>query len=249
MIWSDKKLYSELDFFIETRLWTSNKIMGEFMYAGAQLNKISRIEELPYLQGAIFVPNFHLLPEEERGKIMAYDAGCVFLFGQRVEDMKTADFEYVEEMGGIETVFAVYNSGKPGTGVRFQKNPDLPGDKKSLIETERNGWPNFLATENCSQAFIQACAEAITELTETPRVAACSQHCSLITLAVGPNQLRLLIGNDSFWYATPTIDVGRKIENIRMLTKYAGYPVSHTETKFTVHIPPRGMDIAELEWS
>lgn len=248
-IWSDQKLYPELDFFINTRLWTSNKIMSEFMYAGAQLNKISRIEDLPAIQGGIFVPNFHLLPEEERNQVMAFTAGCIFLFGQRVDGMKPADFEYVERMDGTETVFAVYNSGKQKEGARFQKNPDLPGDKLSLIETNRNGWPNFLAFENYSQAFIQACAGTITELTKSPRIDPCFEHCSIISLVLAPNKLRLLVGNDSFWYATPTVDVGRKIEKIRMLTRYAGYPVAHTDTKFSAYIPPRGMDIVELEWT
>lgn len=129
------------------------------------------------------------------------------------------------------------------------KNPELPGDKLCLIETDRNGWPFMLASENYSQAFIHCCAETITELTESPSIDPCLQHCTLISLVLAPNKLLLLIGNDSFWYATPTIDVGRKIENIKMLTKYSGYPVAHTETKFTTFIPPRGMDIAELEWS
>jgi hypothetical protein len=70
----------------------------------------------------------------------------------------------------------------------------------------------------------------------------------LIALELAPNKIRLLVGNDSFWYAAPSIQTGRKIKNIRVLTKYTGYPVSHTDTRFSLHIPPRGMDIVEYDW-
>ncbi|MDG0790084.1 hypothetical protein OMP38_03860 [Cohnella ginsengisoli] len=75
VIWSDQKLYPELDYYMGTRRWTSNRIMGELTYAGAQLNHIARIESLDVISGAIFVPNFHLLPRQELEQILAYRGG------------------------------------------------------------------------------------------------------------------------------------------------------------------------------
>ncbi len=249
VIWSDDKVYAELDHYVNTRLWTSNRIMGEFMFAGAQINRISRIDDLPRVQGPIFVPNFHLLSSAERERILAYDGGCIFLFGQRAADMGAADFEYLEQMGDTETVFAVYRSGQTRTGRTFRKEPTLPEDKHSLVETDRNGWPYKLASEDYGQAFVDACAQTMTDLAGCPTLEPSAEHCGLISLGTSPSRLVLLVGNDSFWYARPTINVGRKIESIRVLTKYAGYPVAHSEEQFTIPIPPRGMDIVEIECS
>ncbi len=65
-LWSDDALYSTLHEVIETGRWSAHKFIYETANHGAPCGAAVRVENMSSVQGTLFVPNFDLLPENER---------------------------------------------------------------------------------------------------------------------------------------------------------------------------------------
>ena len=77
LIWSDAAFYATLPSYIETRRWTLHKYAYEMNQRGTLMSTVARIEDLEYVSGNIFVPNFDLLPDAEKQRIASYRKGAV----------------------------------------------------------------------------------------------------------------------------------------------------------------------------
>ncbi len=77
VLWSDAALYNTLPAVIETGRWSAHKFVYETANHGAPCGGTVRIEHISSAKGTLFVPNFDLLPEEERQAVAAYSNGPV----------------------------------------------------------------------------------------------------------------------------------------------------------------------------
>ncbi len=100
VIWSDAAFDAMLPSYIETRRWTHHKYAYEMCRRGSLMNAIARIENLDAVNGNLFVPNFDLLPEEEKKSLVAYDRGaviCTAMKGFRPEAFGIVPDIYMED--------------------------------------------------------------------------------------------------------------------------------------------------------
>lgn len=72
MLWSDAAHEAMLHEYIETRRWTPHKYFYELAKAGANLGGTVRVDGLGNYSGALFVPNFDMLSENEKKLVEEY---------------------------------------------------------------------------------------------------------------------------------------------------------------------------------
>jgi hypothetical protein len=72
VIWSDKAHYATLDAYIATRRPSVHEMVCRLQQNNASVGAVARIEDIEKLEGALFVPNFDLLPEEEKQAVLNY---------------------------------------------------------------------------------------------------------------------------------------------------------------------------------
>lgn len=102
---------------------------------------------------------------------------------------------------------------------------------------------NNLYFRSVSPEFLNNCVNIITDCSDAPKVLNAQEHFWLMTYQEQSNVKKILIGNDSFFYEIPTIDIGRPIAKIDIKTPFPGVPVRFDKSKFTVRIPDKGMVI------
>lgn len=76
VVWSDCAHEVLLDEYIKTRRPSLHKQMYELLNRNASFGAVVRTDELEKADGAIFVPNFDLLSEEEKNKVLSYNKGA-----------------------------------------------------------------------------------------------------------------------------------------------------------------------------
>ncbi|MBQ4157344.1 MAG: hypothetical protein IJD86_04290, partial [Clostridia bacterium] len=79
VVWSDAGHDKLLGDYIKTRRWSHHKLVYQMASHGALVGGSTRVEEVPYITGPLFVPNFDLMPEAERKTIANYRGGKVLV--------------------------------------------------------------------------------------------------------------------------------------------------------------------------
>ncbi len=74
-LWSDAAMYRTLPAVIETGRWSAHKFIYEAAKEGGICGGTVRVEDIACAKGTLFVPNFDLLPEDERVIVAAYANG------------------------------------------------------------------------------------------------------------------------------------------------------------------------------
>lgn len=77
VVWSDAGHENQLDAYIETRRWSLHRLLYAVANQGCLVGGAVRVENISHAHGELFVPNFDLLPKEERLSIRDYRGGRV----------------------------------------------------------------------------------------------------------------------------------------------------------------------------
>ena len=95
--------------------------------------------------------------------------------------------------------------------------------------------------------FTNALARMISLLLPIPTVKPRREYeCKLTGFAKKDGSVILLISNDEYYNARPTVVFPEKVASARSLTKYEGYPLEFDENSITLSVSPRSMEIIEV---
>ncbi|MBQ4110209.1 MAG: hypothetical protein IJC74_04930 [Clostridia bacterium] len=108
-------------------------------------------------------------------------------------------------------------------------------------------WPETLTFAEIPEGYIEEKVALINENVNASIVEE-SEKCTINEIITGEKTSRIIIDNNEFVYALPTVHTVRKIKSIKIITKPEAYPFRKTDHEFKIRVAPRGVDIAEIEY-
>lgn len=274
LVWSDHAFYNTLPEYIRTRRWTAHKFVYDAEDRGSLTGAIVRIEDLDYEEGTLYIPNFDLLPDDEKDKIAAYTRGPVIC--------TAAAERFTPETVGIhpdiyfEDKFSVY----PMCAFSFQSavsdetrqkienlcaqddgKDNIAGDPADIAEFGYYVLHETLNFTKVTAGF----AESVAYLLRNTgcELFTCSHPMTVTKLKNG--HYRLYIYNpEVFTYAKAVVSCIKPIRSVEILSKYPLLPVKYlhssdgyasflssesdgTQCHFKTRIAPGGAVILEAE--
>ena len=115
---------------------------------------------------------------------------------------------------------------------------------------KRDGWPWPLTMclppeETVKKAAIRINASCNARIAEGDGL----MECGLTEVRTGERTARILVENNEYYYAIPTICTRRKILSVKAVTKLEGYRTNAGEHHFSIRVPGRGADILEIVYA
>ena len=134
------------------------------------------------------------------------------------------------------------------TGGRVIYIEDIPSrDVSEKTNPVQTGWPRPLEYAEVSEDIIVKTVNEINKFADV-KIIKWFEHCGAAEVKTGKNTSRILIDNNEYYYVLPEIRTRRKIKAIKIITKPDGYPLKYSSNTFTVRVPGRGIDIAEITY-
>ena len=122
---------------------------------------------------------------------------------------------------------------------------DIQEENMALVP-EPDSWTESLYYRKVSDEFLNSCVTTIDKCVDQPLVLSEADSIQVMTLNYSEKEIRLLIGNDSYYYTTPRIRLKYNIEKINIKTPFPGVPVVFKEKEFQVRIPGKGMVVLDV---
>jgi hypothetical protein len=230
LVWSDAALYNTLPAYIRTRRWTVHKFCYEMAAEGALCGAVLRIEDLPRVEGSLFVPNFDLLPEAEKRAVAAYRGGPVVCTAA-VEAFAPADYGIRPDLY-LEDRFSSYPLCLFAFNTRIEEDRDAIATLAEADDGAENlqgnpadapEHPNVLAETltfgKVTAGFRKACARLLKAVGND--LFRC--NLPLVPMRLADGRYRLYLSNpelNSYGYANVTARYP-----IRQVTSVSRYPV------------------------
>lgn len=274
LVWSDHAFYNTLPEYIRTRRWTAHKFAYDAEDRGSLTGAVVRIEDLDRAQGTLFIPNFDLLPDDEKDKIRTYDRGLVIATAA-VENY-SPDWSSVRPDIYFEDRFAVFPM------CAFAFNSAVSDETKKKIESlcaQDDGADNIAGDPKDIPEFgyyvlhgtlnftkvTAGFAESVALLLRSTgsELFTCSHPMTVTELKNG--RYRLYIFNpEVFTYAKAVVSCAKPLRGVEILSKYPLLPVKYlnsadgtvsylssgsdgTQCHFKTRVAPGGAVILEAE--
>jgi len=245
VVWSDAAHERQLDEYVETRRWTTHKLLYELLAKGAPLHCIADVRDLAGVSGPLVVLNMHLYPEEEFAAIVAYDRGPVIAIGLPTRALLEPEFAFADCYHPGALACSVYRAGREWEVTIESDGPEeIPGDLMGLPEPQ--AYFEELYFRQVSTSFVEACAGIIADCAGAVKVLSRSDVIRVQTLEMESGELRLLVGNDRHYYVITDLDAGRQIESVRVVTPFPGTTPAFSGSRFGFRVPGRGMVIVDV---
>ncbi|MCC6445341.1 MAG: hypothetical protein IT210_18015 [Armatimonadetes bacterium] len=246
LAWSDAALKNQLEDFITTRRWTAHRFLYHLIAEGAPVRSAVDVAHLRAAKGPLLVLNPHLFPESEMAEIRAYRNGPVIMIGGENPGLPGPDLQF-QDAGAAYPAFCGVWGGRPPTETPAPEPGEeySPGDLLSL--NDPLSFLEELSFQKVSGSFIEACAEVIAGCSQGVTALSGSEKTNAWAMELENGKLRVFIGNDSYAYSTPRLDVGREIARIEVRTPFPAMPVAFEGSRFSVKSPGRGMVVLEVE--
>ncbi|MFC5407180.1 hypothetical protein [Cohnella soli] len=257
LVWSDKALHQSLEHYIATRHWPAHKFTYELIARGAPIHSVVDVKDLRQTSGAIVVTNFHLLPDDELKSVLAYRNGAAIMIGLMTDRIAQAlsgaglvaacelnqQFCVIrEEQSGAVNVFSMLQDKK-------LEGEEQEHEQGSLQEiNDAKSWLESLYFSPVTEDFLTSCVQALIKITGAPHVIRNDDHIRPIVLEMNPNRWRIMIRNLHLNYKSASLDVGRAIDKMSILTEFPGIPVATNDSRFQLYVPGRGMVIVEIDF-
>jgi hypothetical protein len=248
LVWSDAALARQLDDYLATRRLSTHKLLYELMARGAPVNCIVPVTDLSGVQGPLLVLNPHVFPREELEAALAYERGPVILIGGIPGWLPEPAAHFADCHPPDALGCAVYGAWAPGADEpAITDDPEgFPADLWGLPE------PPFYFRElyfrRVSDSFLSACARLLARAAGAVEVLQRSEAITVRALELGPDRLRLLVGNDSHYYAITELDVRRPVEAVRVLSAFPGQtPPTAGSCIGNLRVPGKGMVVLDVD--
>ena len=224
VVWSDNAHHKLLDEYIKLRRPSLHKQMYELQNHNASFGAVVRIEELENTSGAIFVPNFDLLTDDEKNKVLSYKNGVVIC---------TAPSDYVKENTNncfsFDDKYAAYKMTAFVLNIKEADDIKLKVDEFfSVDETvvEPTGNPEYwvdgrffkanMPFRAMSEAFLKSCAYIINKADNT----VFESDARILPVLLENGKYRLFVFNSDNIYAGFKIFINKEFEKIETVSKY-----------------------------
>jgi hypothetical protein len=224
LLWSERAFDNELDDFIAQRGPTTHRILHKLNEHGAPVHAVARLENLEAVRGALLVLNAHLWPSEEWRRVLAYRGGDVISVRR-------------EDEGASPQLTARLHRAGDEAGELIAHAPLLPCDEAAIIEPST--FLNDLPMRPLAAEFLIACAAALTQLTNAPRVVG-ESGAQVQATELASGELRLRVSNHALSYVRARVDVGRPIRSIAVLSDFPCVDIPPEGQEFSVKVPERG---------
>jgi hypothetical protein len=276
LIWSDAAHDKFLPDFIETKRWSSHKLLYEMAKCGGQIGAFARIENLANVSGPIFVPNADLLPAHEREALAAYTNGviiCTSLLERNfaLPGDRKPDFYFCDPHADYKTCVSAYGLGYidyseilAGSEVP-DPTPDIAGSPRYAPEPLH--WRQDMIFRKVSQAFVGVCA-ALIRSQYSGGLTTELRH-PFLPMLLNDGRIRVFLGNDNrLQYRMPLVKSERRIKKVTSHSKFPALPskmvtldgrviVPKSDKSdeavpaygFVTKIPPGGMTILDIEFA
>ena len=233
IIWSDKAHYSLLDEYIKTRRPSSHKLTYTMQNNAVSFGAIARIEDIDTLDGALFVPNFDLLPEDEKQAVLSYKKApvvCIavkeYLDGTKLNyDICVEDKFATHKLCVFAFNLSLEEEQKKEITACFDANEQVCND----LHGEPSDWvdPSFFTTlmpfVNMSKAFINA-VKTIFEATEASLF---HSDRPIITFELENGDYRIYVLNPVNNYNRAPVYCDKGILDVKSVSKYPLLPVKY----------------------
>ncbi|MEA3401577.1 MAG: hypothetical protein U9R79_10090 [Armatimonadota bacterium] len=245
LVWSHALMDAQTSDFTETRSWTVHRLLFHLMTDGAPVQATVEVEDIDAASGAILVLNHHLLPSDELDRVLGYQGGPIILIGRASDDLPPPDLRFDDRRGPMPLSCLVYGA-TPDEVPRVEEYepPSFPDDVMAL-EEPRGYWDHF-AFRPVSPSFLQACADTITAVSGGFRVIEQGHAVAVMATEQTSGRLRVAIKNKTPFYVRPTVDIGRDIASVDILTEYPSLMVRPEGSTFAVRVPGKGITVVEV---
>jgi hypothetical protein len=274
VVWSDAALDNTLEAYHETCRWTFHKWVYEMAERGALSHACVRIEDVPKVEGPLFIPNFDLLLPEEQQCLAEYKSGVIVATARTQEfhlspDSVAPDFSFKDPFVNDPMWVFVWNA------------PDMDfSNFVELVDAEDNSSPDpglselrmrmpftnvltdTLAFRKVSEGFASMCSALLRVFGS--REVQCSLPCTVFRLKNGA--LRIFILNpelNRYGYAIVTAPC--PLKEVSIVTKYPILPVKYLDSPsasghflaqesdgsqkiFRVKVTPGGVTIVDVRF-
>lgn len=244
LTWSDACMDADLAGYIAKREYSAGEIYKEFLTRGLTVSAMARADSLRGIRTPVFAANSALYSEKEIAALR--NCGVPVVLAGRCCDMGRKPVWECEAEGFRIAVYgAALPSGfkKAAAGaadVKFEEADLSPGDEQGGI------WTMPLRYRRLPEAFFRRMSELLNGAFGLPYADEPQKRCK-VTAFRKAGKTYMLLSNDEYFYIVPKVKAAGKIAAARSLLKMDGYRVRTDGNCFYDRVPPRGMDVAELE--
>ena len=270
LIWSDAAFHNTLPAYIRTRRWTAHKFCYEVAEHGTRCGAVMRSENVAKAQGALFVPNFDLLSEDEKQAVADYKNGPVVCTAA-AENFAPADYGICSDICVVDP-FSDY----PMCAFTFNTNIENKDAITALVEVD-DGTENLqgdpvdaaehgnvlvetLTFCKVNTGFVEACAL----LLKTVGNDLFTCNLPIVPMQMADGRYRLYITNPAMnSYGFAIVTAGRPIKDVANISTYPVLPVkfvdspdehvswigkdsSGTQRSFRAKVTPGGVTILDV---
>ncbi|MBI3921202.1 MAG: hypothetical protein HY318_07270, partial [Armatimonadetes bacterium] len=241
LVWSDRAHETQMDDFLNTRGPTTHRLLHSLISSGAPLCSAVNVRHLANATGTLLVLNPHLYPQDELRALSEYRNGPLVLIGPKIDLARKPDLQFEDPCSHDGAWCSVYGLQAPPVGIRIE----LDSHAEEIPDFEEINEPStFLKDLYCRQVtagFLRACAEVLVACSQGVEILRPSEGVQVMAFGMDEGEIRLLLGNDRHSYVTASVDVGRGIADIEVLSPFPLFPLTPSGSIFSVKIPGRGM--------
>lgn len=244
LVWSDNRMRSEFEYFINTRGWHTHKIIYELLNSGLSINSVVDINDLSFITGPVLITNPGLMTKLELDIINNYKGGECIYFGKPISDNPGREAD-------LTVGFSIFSSSDKTQNMSNNSEYDikhLNADQMKVEDEYKGLWTCPLSYASVDKGYMDNCVKSIYNFIKIPRVIKRESSCKIICIKLSDDRTRILVGNDDYYYNHPIIDMGRKIKTASVMSKYYGYNAAIDGNTICLKVPGRGMDIIDVEF-
>ncbi len=271
VVWSDAAFRNTLEAYHKTCRWTLHKWVYEMAERGSMSMACVRIEDVPRVEGSLFIPNFDLLPAEEQEILAGYKHGPVVATASAKEFDPasrgiTPDFRLEDPFSKYPMCVFAWNT----AGTDFSKlaepaarDDGTPDPEVAELQSKmpfESVLTDTLTFRKVSDGFAGVCAALLQRIGS--QEIQCSLPCSVFRRKDG--SLRVFILNpDLNSYGRASVTARHPVKNVSIVTKYPVLPVKYlnnpdgstgfmaqnsdgTQRSFRVKVSPGGVTIVDV---
>ena len=260
IVWSDNAFANQLEDYIETRKWTSHRLIQHLILGGAPILSIVNINHLEKISGTILMMHPNLLPKAELKRVLAYRNGPIIMIGGSMAPLPKGAIEFEDVYPPDQLSCRVYgNTETFEVNIETDGPENLPSDLFKDVAEPLN-FLYDLYFRKVSESFLQNCVNAIHKCVHGVKIMSDPKNSTrVMAMQSLSGQIRLLIANDNYPYSDVELDMGREIRGVNVLNgAFNGPHVGkcpfleslspvQSGSRFKVKVPPIGMLVVDVD--
>lgn len=241
-VFAGDSIRKEAAYYLKTNRYSQTAIKNRLISAGLCIDGAIRPEDIESADNPLLIVNPSLWSENE---LSAADGKLrdAVVIGETNPFLQKADKAFTCGYLGV------WLYGKAAKVSLTDK--ELFAPKKNFKPTNRlrmfGMWGMPLRYDELPKRFFKALAAGFNRAADLPEVISRNSRCVVTTFKLSEKRYRMLISNNAYHYYIAKVRFPLEPKTAKSLLKYDGYEVFTDGKCFYDRIPPRGMDILEIE--